>query len=204
MKFGEKIQILRKNQGYSQEELAQICNVSRQTVSKWESDNTYPEIEKIILLSKIFKTPVDILLKDDLSLNKIKNVNHCGGNIMEEKSTSVFEGILIKESIADENLLDYLSVNKVELWHTNDKPKYWTVLFFTSSTQNLPELISKAIRSDNANENWFVDFKSENIKYIVFKNKILKYTIGNIEEKNRVLNECRKSGIKEEQLQWAE
>ncbi len=201
MKFGQKIQTLRKIQCYSQEELAQICNVSRQTVSKWETDNTYPEIEKIVLLSKIFNTTLDILLKDDLSLNTIKNVSYCGGNILEEKNTSIFEGILIKESIDDENLLDFLSVNKIELWHTNDKPKYWTVLFFTSSVQNLPELISNAVKPDNQ---WFVDFKSGNIKYIVFKNKILKYTIGNIEEKNTVCNECRRLGIKEEQLQWAE
>lgn len=92
----------------------------------------------------------------------------------------MFKGMLIKESIEDENIIDYLTVHKVELWNTGGKPKYWTVLFFTASDRKFPELISKVMISDKAKGgNWFVDFKAENIKYIVFRNKILKYSIGN-------------------------
>ena len=46
MKLAVKIQYLRKENGYSQEELAEICGVSRQSVTKWESDIALPEIEK--------------------------------------------------------------------------------------------------------------------------------------------------------------
>lgn len=52
--------------------------------------------------------------------------------------------------------------------------------------------------------NWFVDFKAENIKYIVFRNKILKYSIGNQQEKQLVCNECRRMGITDAEMNWAE
>ena len=68
MKLSEKIQILRKRDGYSQEELAEICNVSRQSISKWEADIALPETEKLIILSNTFKVTVDVLLKDTLSV----------------------------------------------------------------------------------------------------------------------------------------
>ncbi len=65
MTTGEKITKLRKENNFTQEELACILNVSRQSVSKWESDGAFPETEKIIQLSKLFHCSVDYLLKDE-------------------------------------------------------------------------------------------------------------------------------------------
>ena len=65
MTIGEKISKLRKENNYTQEQLAEILSVSRQSVSKWETDLTYPETEKIIALSKLFSCSADYLLKDD-------------------------------------------------------------------------------------------------------------------------------------------
>ncbi|MCB7319865.1 helix-turn-helix domain-containing protein [Lacrimispora sp. 210928-DFI.3.58] len=205
MKLSEKIQILRKRDGYSQEELAEICNVSRQSISKWEADIALPETEKLIILSNTFKVTVDVLLKDSLSVEGIKEVSSCGNNAIKKKKSALFEGALIKESIEDENILDYIYVHKVELWNTGGKPKYWTVIFFTSAQPDFPELVSKVMISDeNRGGNWFVDFKQENIKFIVFRNKILKYEIGNAKEKSIVCDECRKLGIPDEQMHWQE
>lgn len=64
MKFSEKLQILRKEKGLSQEKLAELLSVSRQAVSKWESGQTYPEIEKLIVLSDLFEITLDDLLRD--------------------------------------------------------------------------------------------------------------------------------------------
>ena len=50
MKFGEKLQKLRKEKGMSQEELAARLHVSRQAVSKWENDQGYPETEKMLMI----------------------------------------------------------------------------------------------------------------------------------------------------------
>ena len=64
MTFGEKLSNLRRERNYTQEQLADILGVSRQSVSKWESDIAYPETEKLIKISKMFECSVDYLLND--------------------------------------------------------------------------------------------------------------------------------------------
>ena len=65
MTCGEKIQKLRKGRGYTQEDLADILSVSRQSVSRWESDIAFPETDKLITLAKLFKCSIDYLLNDE-------------------------------------------------------------------------------------------------------------------------------------------
>ncbi len=64
MQFNDKLRKLRKKQGYSQEELAEKLNVSRQSVSKWESGTSTPEIQKILLLCDLFQVSTDDLLRN--------------------------------------------------------------------------------------------------------------------------------------------
>ena len=66
MILADKIIKLRKKKGWSQEELADVMGVSRQAVSKWESGQTVPDIDKILKLSELFGVTTDYLLKDDL------------------------------------------------------------------------------------------------------------------------------------------
>ena len=72
MKFSEKILTLRKSNNLTQEELAEKLNVSRQSISKWESGQAMPEMEKIVALSSVFNVTTDYLLKpseiDELSI----------------------------------------------------------------------------------------------------------------------------------------
>lgn len=205
MKLSEKIIELRKANGMTQEDLASICNVSRQSISKWEADIALPETEKLLILGETFHISMDVLLKDELTLSEIREVHSCGNSAIQRKKQEVYEGVLIKESIADDSIIDLLNVHKIELWNTGGKPKYWTVLFFTSDRKDLPEKISEVMVSDPDNGgNWFVDFKTGNEKYIVFKNLILKYQIGNQTEKAYVCEECRKKGILDEQMNWSE
>ena len=63
MNIADRIQHLRKVKGISQEELADKIGVSRQSVSKWESEQTSPDIEKIILMSNFFNVTTDYILK---------------------------------------------------------------------------------------------------------------------------------------------
>lgn len=205
MKLSEKIIELRKAKGMTQEELAAICNVSRQSISKWEADIALPETEKLLILGEVFHVSMDVLLKDELSISEVKEVHSCGNNAVGKKKAEVFEGTLIKESIEDDSVIDYMNVHKIELWNIGGKPKYWTVLFFTSDKIDFPELISKVMISDpDRGGNWFVDFKSGNEKYIVFRDKVLKYHIGNSEEKAFVCTECRKMGISDKEMNWSE
>ncbi len=72
MEFSEKLIALRKGRELTQEQLAEQLNVSRQSVSKWESGQVIPEVEKIVALSKTFNVTLDSLLKpseiDELSV----------------------------------------------------------------------------------------------------------------------------------------
>ena len=65
MILAEKIVRLRKQVGWSQEELAEQMNVSRQSVSKWESTNSIPDLNRIIMLAELFDVSTDFLLKDE-------------------------------------------------------------------------------------------------------------------------------------------
>ncbi len=65
MSISVKIQQLRKSNGLSQEQLAEKLDVSRQAISKWESGVTFPDVEKIVLISELFNISTDYLLKDE-------------------------------------------------------------------------------------------------------------------------------------------
>ena len=66
MIFADKLMDLRKKNGWSQEELAEKLNVSRQAVSKWESAQSVPDMNRIIQLSELFGVSTDYLLKDEM------------------------------------------------------------------------------------------------------------------------------------------
>lgn len=63
MSIAERILTLRKSKGMSQEQLAEAMGVSRQAVSKWESEQASPDLDKIITMSEIFGVTTDYLLK---------------------------------------------------------------------------------------------------------------------------------------------
>lgn len=66
MILAEKIAQLRKQKGWSQEELTNRLQVSRQAVSKWEGGASIPDLDKILKLSALFEVTTDYLLKDTL------------------------------------------------------------------------------------------------------------------------------------------
>lgn len=65
MKFGEKLQKLRRESQLSQERLAAQLNVSRQAVSKWELGTALPDTDNIVRLSKFFQVPIEYLMLED-------------------------------------------------------------------------------------------------------------------------------------------
>lgn len=69
MSFGQNLQFLRKmSNRMTQEELAEKLNVSRQTVSKWELDTVYPEINKIVEICNLFSCSMDQLIREDINI----------------------------------------------------------------------------------------------------------------------------------------
>lgn len=91
MNIAEKIVLLRKKKGISQEELANKLNTSRQAVSKWENNQSTPDLEKLVALSKYFNVTTDYLLTDSIETS-INNNSQCESNIeLQELKSLVTE-----------------------------------------------------------------------------------------------------------------
>lgn len=106
MKLSEKIILLRKQKGWSQEELAAQMNVSRQSVSKWESGASVPEIDKILLLSEIFGTTTDYLLKEEADQGE------CFDELPDYLEHKQEEKEKTKRFVSKDEVTNFLSVRK--------------------------------------------------------------------------------------------
>ena len=65
MEFREKLQLLRTDMKLSQEELANKLDISRQSITKWENGQSFPDIQNLIQLSEIFRVSIDRLVKEN-------------------------------------------------------------------------------------------------------------------------------------------
>ena len=100
MTLGEKITKQRKENNYTQEQLADILGVSRQSISKWESDIAYPETDKLIKMGKLFDCSMDYLLKDEITDKSGSTASFSDklrssikGQLRERKSTKTIFGM---------------------------------------------------------------------------------------------------------------
>ena len=87
MNFNEKLINLRKTKGLSQEELGEELKVSRQTISKWESAQSYPDFQRLVLLSDYFGLTLDELVRD-LDVQEVREKNFDG-----EKFSSLYQDV---------------------------------------------------------------------------------------------------------------
>ena len=76
MSLGENLQFLRKRDNITQEQLAEALEVSRQSVSKWESDTSYPEMDKLLQLADLFHCNLDDMVKQDVSSLYVEDKSH--------------------------------------------------------------------------------------------------------------------------------
>lgn len=87
MKFDERLYTIRKSRGLSQEELGQELEVSRQTISKWESGQSYPDFQRLVLLSDYFDMTLDELVRG-LDVQDVRNMNRT-----DEHVASIFSDV---------------------------------------------------------------------------------------------------------------
>ena len=98
MKFGLNLQKLRKEQGISQEQLAEKLGVTRQSVSKWESGASYPEMDKIVALCNMFHCDLDVLInKDVMEERERKDASSVVKNIFQGAANYVKKTIYLFE-----------------------------------------------------------------------------------------------------------
>lgn len=84
MKFNEKLLEIRKKQGLSQEELGMELQVSRQTISKWEAGQSYPDFQRLVMLSDYFDMTLDELVKD-IDVQDVREKS-----MLDERVTSIY------------------------------------------------------------------------------------------------------------------
>ena len=94
MSFGENLQNIRKKNQLSQEGLAEILGVSRQAVSKWELGEGYPEVDKLLLLSKKLNISLDSLL----GCENTPDLSEGGKHVGSIRIVSPHEGVIINAS----------------------------------------------------------------------------------------------------------
>ena len=82
MTLGDKLSKLRKENNYTQEQLADVLGVSRQAISKWESNITYPETDKLVRMSKLFHCTTDYLLLDENEMDTDEEQNVSEYNVV--------------------------------------------------------------------------------------------------------------------------
>lgn len=92
MSFSDNLRKLRKDNNMSQEELAEMMGVSRQAVSKWESDEGYPEVEKLLIISQKLNVSLDSLMCSEILTNE-KGTNASSGTVT---IISPNEGVIIR------------------------------------------------------------------------------------------------------------
>ena len=105
MTLGKKILELRKKKGLSQEALSEIMDVTRQTISNWELDETSPNPEQLKMLSKEFNVSIDELLDND----RIKKYLSAFSSIKGSSRDKITKYLSDKD--LDTNMADYLKQN---------------------------------------------------------------------------------------------
>jgi len=96
MSLGENLQFLRKKNNITQEQLAEKLEVSRQSVSKWESDTTYPEMEKLVQLCQMFHLSMDDLIQKDVSSLYVEDKSYYDNHMnLFSKMASLGVGLIL-------------------------------------------------------------------------------------------------------------
>ena len=114
MEIGSQIRKYRNAQELSQEELAEKIYVTRQTISNWENEKSYPDIHSLLLLSSVFEISLDQLIKGDIEIMKreinreeVKKFNYLG---------KLFAILFIASIIAFVPLVVFLKIYGVIIW----------------------------------------------------------------------------------------
>lgn len=118
MTLGKRIQELRKQNNFSQEQLAEKLEVSRQAISKWELDQSIPDTDKIIQLSFLFKVSTDYLLIEGFTISSQQNTNDSTNkNMLSLDSYNDFIGRWVKVFLDDKG---FGGLYQVAMLHTDD------------------------------------------------------------------------------------
>lgn len=121
MALSDKLYMLRKKSGLSQEQLAEQLSVSRQAISKWESGQSVPESEKLIAISNYFDVSLDYLLKDENENESNDNAPETGTIQNTSDRTNWFLGVIICVGGTKKLSLSFLTHPSTSLYNTTHR-----------------------------------------------------------------------------------
>ena len=114
MELGKRIKQLRKDKGWNQEEFAEKAYVSRQTVSNWENEKSYPDVHSLLILSDLFGVSLDELVKGDVEVMK-KEISK--DNISEyNRWANIYAVLFITALITPYPLIKFLHIPGAVIW----------------------------------------------------------------------------------------
>lgn len=114
MELGNQIKRYRNEGNLSQEALAEKVYVSRQTVSNWENDKSYPDVKSLLLLSEVFRTSLDTLIKGDVEIMKQQVKQEDKKEF--EKLSAVFTVLLLAMMITPIPLAHFFGFVGIGIW----------------------------------------------------------------------------------------
>ena len=144
MTLNEKLVVLRKRAGMTQEDMARALEVSRQSVHKWESGQCYPEVPKLVGMKAIFEISIDDLLDDSVEIElpekkRVKKANtekEVKEEVKEQPTVMPLSGLSIptvtEEEKKEEPVIEEMTVEVIE----NEKP-------VEAAPENEPEIKSE-------------------------------------------------------------
>lgn len=115
MELGQQIKKFRNELSLSQDALAEKVYVSRQTISNWENDKSYPDVNSLVLLSEVFNTSIDNLIKGDVEVMK-QQVRSEEDKKEFEKLSSVFAIMFLAVMITPIPLAHFLDYFGIAIW----------------------------------------------------------------------------------------
>ena len=117
MELGTQIRKYRNERTLSQEALAEQVFVSRQTVSNWENDKSYPDVKSLMLLSEVFEVSLDQLIKGDVEIMKeqIEQIDQTDQKKFERLS-NIFTILFLAVLITPVPLVHFLSYAGLAIW----------------------------------------------------------------------------------------
>lgn len=114
MELGRRIQKYRKEGALSQDALAEKVYVSRQTISNWENDKSYPDVKSLVLLSEVFQVSLDQLIKGDVEMLR-EQINQADKAKFEHLSR-IFSGMFMVTILTPIPLAHFLSWVGIGIW----------------------------------------------------------------------------------------
>lgn len=152
MTLGQKIKEMRKQMNISQEMLGEILNVSRQAITKWETDVGVPEVYNLQELAKVFGVPIDYLLSDKSNSYETKQLDI---DITKYRNNNEENIQIMKHFYSDEWIINYLSF---DLYPKNLLVRYgtWILGFFSDTIFNIEMGAGFAHQLDNLSDNYYL------------------------------------------------